>query len=103
MLVHGEKKTVTVGGEAIARYVDKAFPGPALAKDPKVVDSFFKLVADVAHDDLVHGFYLKSGHPGAQRAACGEIGRPSDAPPTDPPAQWPRWCCRRWRRGLWRG
>jgi hypothetical protein len=65
-LVHGDK---CVGGsEAICRYADKTFPGDLLvpAAASATVDKFVKLVADVGHEDLVNGFFLKTGHPGAR-------------------------------------
>ena len=68
-LVH-EGKPVA-GCEAICRFVDKTFPGASLCPSAAsaTVDKFLKLVADVAHDDLVNGYFLKSGHPGAAAAA----------------------------------
>jgi glutathione S-transferase len=68
-LVHGDK---CVGGsEAICRYADKTFSGNSLvpAAAAATVDKFVKLVADVAHEDLVSGYFLKTGHPGARGAA----------------------------------
>ncbi len=65
-LVHGDKCVGESG--AICRYVDKTFAtGTPLvpAASAAAVERFTKLVADVAHDELVNGYFLKTGNASA--------------------------------------
>ena len=64
-LVHAGKKLGSSG--EIVKYVAKLPGGPALTSPDD--DKFLKLCDDVAHEDLVNGYFLKTGNTGerAQR------------------------------------
>ena len=101
-LVHGGKAVAE--SEAICRFVDKTFQGASLvpAGSASTVDKFLKLVADVAHEDLVSCAFLKAGHPGAwgctTRLHFCRFVPLCTLTPLCPLPQWPRCCCPSRRR-----
>lgn len=77
-LVHAGKKLGSSG--EICKYVAKLPGGPALTSADD--DKFLKLCADVAHEDLVNAYLLKTGNTGerAERRTLGALRRKSPAP-----------------------